>query len=148
MTDLDELMRLKEAATPGPWSHRPDKALYVERLREIITEDETHVCSFTEKNDAEYIVSVCNAVPELVQRIRELEEQCDWLAQAAANAGWGGVRVGKNGIMELARIAVSRAQAERHECPTPEVPCHARDGKICRSDNYLACTATQRRNDA
>ena len=102
MIDLDELMRLSEAATPGPWCHRQDKALYVDRIREIIAEDETHVCSFTEKVDAAYIVAACNAVSELVQRIRELEAQCDWLAQAAANAGWGGVRFGKDGIRELA----------------------------------------------
>lgn len=29
--------------------------------------------------------------------------------------------------------------AEQHECPTPEVSCHARDGKLCMSDNHLAC---------
>lgn len=75
MIDLDELMRLSESATPGPWCHRQDKALYVDRIREIIAEDETHVCSFTEKVDAAYIVAACNAVSELVQRIRELEAQ-------------------------------------------------------------------------
>lgn len=113
MVDLDELMRRHAAATPGPWSHRPDKALYVERLREIITEDETNICSLTEKNDAEYIVAACNAIPELVQRIKELEAQRDWLAQAAANAGWGGVRVGKKEMIEQASTAVQRIKNER-----------------------------------
>ena len=113
MIDLDELMRLHDAATSGQLRHRPDKILYVEQTREIVTQDDTLVCSLTTMDDAEYICAACNAVPELVRRIKGLEAQCDWLAQAAANAGWGGVRVGKDGIRELARRAVQREEDER-----------------------------------
>ena len=112
MIDLDELMRLNDAATPGPWkvatwyggyhTIRPKK------------EPEKSLGQIERKNDAVYIVAACNAVPELVARIRELEEQRDWLAQTAANAGWHGVRVGKEYMIDQARIAVSRAQAEQH----------------------------------
>ena len=153
MTDekLCELMRLHAAATPGPWKvnigdfesedgYGTVTAPYVEADGKTICvpfdrgpDDEN------DEADAAYIVAACNAVPELVSWIRELEEQRDWLAQAAANAGWQSVRVGKEYMIDQARIAVSRAQAEQNECPTPEVSCHARDGKLCMSDNHLAC---------
>lgn len=149
MIDLDELMKLREAATPGPWKTdlgnfdsdgysmviRP----YIEADGKItfVSNDDTDYGY--DENDAAYIVAACNAVPELVARIRELEAQHDWMAQAAANAGWHSVRVGKEYMIDQARIAVSRAQAEQHECPTPEVSCHARDGKLCMSNNHLAC---------
>lgn len=62
------------------------------------------------------------------------------LAGTGSRKCWlGGVRVGKKEMIEQARIAVSRAQSGQHECPTPEVSCHARDGKLCMSDNHLAC---------
>lgn len=146
MIDLDELMRLREAATTGPWkveevSHVINDTVWFSEI--IKTDDgridEKIVNQGAGKADAAYIVAACNAVPELVARIRELEAQRDWMAQAAANAGWHGVRVGKEYMIDQARIAVSRAQAEQHECPTPEVSCHARDGKLCMSDNHLAC---------
>ena len=160
MTDLDELLQLREAATPGPWKvnigdfesedgYGTVTAPYIEADgKTICVPFDRGPADENEEAAAAYRAAACNAVPEHVQRNRELEAQCDWLAQSAATAGWGGVRVGKKEMIEQARIAVSRAQAERHECPTPEVPCHAREGKICRSDNYLACAATQRRNDA
>ena len=158
MLDLDELMRLREAATPGPWAVFGDDGFDEFRGIESPTHCET-ICptvqDYAENSDgyvdyavatdgvsepnAAYIVAACNAVPELVQRIRELEAQCDWLAETAANAGWHGVRVGKEYMIDQARMAVSHAQAERHECPTPEVSCHAREGKLCMSDNHLAC---------
>ena len=143
MIDLDELLKLREAATSGPWeveevSHVINDTVW---FSEIIKtgDDEKIVNQGAGKADAAYIVAACNAVPELVARIRELEAQRDWMAQAAANAGWYGVRVGKDYMIDQARIAVSRAQAEQHECPTPEVSCHARDGKLCMSNNHLAC---------
>ena len=133
MLDLDELMSLHAAATPGPWEHKIDDAFTT------IHTIEPSVASYVSPANAAYICGACNAVPELVARIRELEAQRDWMAQAAANAGWHGVRVGKEYMIDQARIAVSRAQAEQHECPTPEVSCHARDGKFCMSNNHLAC---------
>lgn len=133
MVDFDELMLLKEATTPGPWK----KMLQSSYIIPICTA--LHNNYAQAKADAAYICAACDAVPKMVERIMELEAQRDWLAQAAANAGWHGVRVGKEYMIDQARIAVSRAQAEQHECPTPEVSCHARDGKLCMSDNHLAC---------
>ena len=137
MTDLDELMQLHDAATPGPWwsNYQPDDNMIEGELCQWVmglSDDECPFLDAVEKTcgipategffcpkvvsiseeDLDYIVAACNAVPELVQRIRELESQCDWLAQAAANAGWHGVRVGKEYMIDQARIAVSRAQAE------------------------------------
>lgn len=86
MIDIDELMRLHAAATPGPWEvnigdfesedgYGTVTAPYVEADGKTICvpfdrdpEDEN------DESDAAYIVAACNAVPELVARIRELEE--------------------------------------------------------------------------
>ena len=99
MINLDELMKLMKAARPGPWKvnsgdfesedgYGTVTAPYVEAEGKTICvpvdrgpDDEN------DEADAAYIVAACNAVPEMVARIRELEAQRDWLAQAAANAG-------------------------------------------------------------
>ena len=142
MIDLDELMRLRDEATPGPWkveevSHVINDTVW---FSEIIKtgDDEKIVNQGAGKADAAYICAACNAVPELVTRIRELEAQRDWLAQAAANAGWHGVRVSKEYMIEQACMA-GFVHGEQNECQTPEVSCHTRDGKLCMSDNHLAC---------
>ena len=87
MIDLDELMRLHDAATPGPWSvkigdfesedgYGTVTAPYVEADGKTICvpfdrgpDDENN------EDDTAYIVAACNAVPELVSWIRELEAQ-------------------------------------------------------------------------
>lgn len=84
MIDLDELMRLREAATPGPWRHKiaskrdgmgsiwPFSSIKSEDVRAIQEEEEIITSSITSANAA-YIVAACNATPELVRRIKELE---------------------------------------------------------------------------
>lgn len=85
MIDIDELMRLREAATPGPWKvkigdfeaedgYGTVTAPYVEADGKTICvpfdrgpNDENN------EDDAAYICAACNAVPELVKDIRELE---------------------------------------------------------------------------
>ena len=80
MTDelnLDELERLERAATPGPWtSHRPGR--YGEVLA---TESEWTngyygflVAQSCGPLNAEFIVAARNALPALIRRIRELEQ--------------------------------------------------------------------------
>lgn len=87
MIDLDELMRMHAAATPGPWKvnigdfesedgYGTVTAPYVEADGKTICvpfdrgpDDEN------DESDAAYIVAACNSVPELVARIRELEAQ-------------------------------------------------------------------------
>lgn len=81
---LDELERLRKAATPGPWEQRvvPDeivKGLY----HDAVYQDDTFVaqtCWYKAdryecvKNKADanavYISSACNAVPRLVEMLR------------------------------------------------------------------------------
>lgn len=79
--DLDELERLAKAATPGPWEYR-----LVGRQANIIMADTEPLCatkySHNKSHDAAYIVAACNAVPELVARIRELERQREFFIEA------------------------------------------------------------------
>lgn len=82
MSDLDELMRLHDAATPGTWkvttwyggyhTIRPKK------------EPEKSLGQIERKHDAAYICAACNAVPELVARIRELEDAAEFEARVSA----------------------------------------------------------------
>ena len=81
MVDLDELMRLRAAATPGPWKFCTDE-IYV--CGELIYHDYVgnaegkEVASRVTRvsdEDGAYICAACNAVPELVAWIRELEAQ-------------------------------------------------------------------------
>lgn len=73
MIDLEELERLAKAATPGPWKHRG-----FGMQSNVVFTDYTTVCSTNSLNmphDAAYIVAACNAVPELIARVRELEAE-------------------------------------------------------------------------
>lgn len=71
MVNLDELMRLHAAATPGPWDADVNDIAY--------DSNGDHICytqfSKNSKDNLKYICAACNAVPELVARIRELETQ-------------------------------------------------------------------------
>lgn len=102
MIDLDELMKLRDAATPGPWKTdlgnfdsdgysmviRP----YIEADGKItfVSNDDTDYGY--DEDDAAYIVAASNAVPELVAHIRELEEQRDvlstWIANTFIDSGF------------------------------------------------------------
>lgn len=79
-SDLDELKRLHRAATPGPWM--------TDMLFNIVDDHGIIVHNFEEyghtsnpsKANVRYIVAACNAVPELIARVRELERQRKLLA--------------------------------------------------------------------
>ena len=89
MIDLDEIMRLREAATPGPWKVNigdfESEDGYGTVTAPYVEADGKTICvpfdrgpdDDNDEDDAAYIVAACNAVPELVARIRELEEQLD-----------------------------------------------------------------------
>lgn len=70
---LDELERLREAATPGPWKHniepRRDGMGFIWPFSSIESEDANVTDSIT-RADAAYIVAACNAVPMLVEMLR------------------------------------------------------------------------------
>lgn len=76
MLDLEELERLAKAATPGPWETYPlpgwegiahtvagHKGQYLFDIHKVRNG----------KANAAYIVAACDAVPELIKRVRELE---------------------------------------------------------------------------
>ena len=75
---LDELERLREAATPGPWKHniepRRDSMGFIWPFSSIESEDANVTDSIT-RADAAYIVAACNAVPKLVEMIKYLSEE-------------------------------------------------------------------------
>lgn len=83
---LDELERLRKAATPGPWKHNieprhdgmgfiwPFSSIESEDAKAIEDEEENVTDSIT-RADAAYIVAACNAVPSLVEMIKYLSEE-------------------------------------------------------------------------
>lgn len=71
MVNLDQLMRLREAATPGPWKVEKNHTTYDSWGDSVCYTQQCH----NQNNNLYYIVAACNAVPELVARIRELETQ-------------------------------------------------------------------------
>lgn len=78
--DLEELERLAQAATPGPWFHTTCDM--VGTTESFFDEDFLCVCrtDVPEENkhstdNASYVVAACNAVPELIAENRELRER-------------------------------------------------------------------------
>lgn len=63
---LDELERLRKAATPGPWKHDKwiIKSLEARKIAQTINLD-----------NSAYIVAACNAVPMLVEMVKYLSEE-------------------------------------------------------------------------
>lgn len=92
--DLEELERLAKAATPGPWKVGEGHSakfvmtyedIPVRRLVSVIDGDKG-TCDLARGWDescanAAYIVAACNAAPELIARVRELEERIAELTQ-------------------------------------------------------------------
>lgn len=91
---LDELERLRKAATPGPWKHniepRRDGMGFIWPFSSIESEDANVTDSIT-RADAAYIVAACNAVPMLVEMVKYLSEEAsgevscsgEWVIRAA-----------------------------------------------------------------
>lgn len=74
--DLEKLEWLHKAATPGPWVHEPDEN-FLDHDCQIIRGNTAFVCEFVTEKNAAYIVAACNAVPELIKRVRELERELE-----------------------------------------------------------------------
>ena len=97
MIDLEKLMKLHDAATPGPWKVKigdfESEDGYGTVTAPYVEADGKTICvpfdrgpdDENDEADAAYIVAACNAVPELVARIRALESQRDWLAGIASH---------------------------------------------------------------
>ncbi len=60
---INELLRLREAATPGPWKHDKwiIKSLEARKIAQTINLD-----------NAAFIVAACNAVPRLVEMVQDM----------------------------------------------------------------------------
>lgn len=85
--DLERLERLAKAATPLPW-HKQSFDVYgwKNKRRVFIAQTSKPIMRGIENiaqrlKDADYIEAACNAAPELVARVRELERQRDYLAK-------------------------------------------------------------------
>lgn len=94
MIDLEELEKLAKDATPGPWriDAENNPAHFIMTNEDIpmhrliaISESPIATCDLSRRwtescANAAYIVAACNAVPELIARVRELERQREALA--------------------------------------------------------------------
>lgn len=79
---LDELERLRKAATPGPWSksEQGTNETYHHRIERYYDGKEVpeHIAYVVLPNvfgnlyDAAYIVAACNAVPRLIEMVQDM----------------------------------------------------------------------------
>ena len=72
---LDELERLRKAATPGPWEAWRYNAGFVRISTCPLDPDDDEVIKVADSpditaSDAAYIVAACNAVPRLVEMLK------------------------------------------------------------------------------
>ena len=69
---LDELERLRKAATPGPWDvSQKNSTVYDNYGDSVCDTQQTH----NSQNNLAYIVAACNAVPRLMAMIKYLSEE-------------------------------------------------------------------------
>lgn len=77
-TDLDELEQLSRKATSLPWEMVDARAFLDDEDFEI--RNGGHCIGYgTDEKDAAYIIASCNAVPELIRMVRELEKEKEQL---------------------------------------------------------------------
>lgn len=86
MIDLNELMKLHDKATEGTWeynvlSYYKDYPAYVP-FALIKNQEGIEVSGDCTPDDAAYIVAACNSIPDLIHRIRELEDEVESLRDA------------------------------------------------------------------
>ena len=66
---LDELERLRKAATPGPWDvNQKNLTVYDNYGDSVCDTQQTH----NAQNNLAYIVAACNAVPRLVEMVQAM----------------------------------------------------------------------------
>ena len=75
MIDLEKLERLHAEATPGPWTQRGNFIFCAQNKRLAYVEAERAL----DLQTAAYIVAACNAAPELIAKVRELERTLEIL---------------------------------------------------------------------
>ena len=94
--DIEKLERLSKQATPGPWKDKSFKRNYdwgvicsggkrIAQCTSADVTDERKRVTFEEKlANAAYIAAACNAVPELIAEIRNLQKEVLTLAEENA----------------------------------------------------------------
>lgn len=66
---LDELERLRKAATPGPWDvSQKNSTVYDNYGDSVCDTQQTH----NSQNNLAYIVAACNAVPRLIEMVQDM----------------------------------------------------------------------------
>lgn len=66
---LDELERLRKAATPGPWDvSQKNSKVYGNYGDSVCDTQQTH----NSQNNLAYIVAACNAVPKLIEMVQAM----------------------------------------------------------------------------
>ena len=78
--DIEELKKLAEAATPGPYKegkHPELGSCMVVTENHTVFNYKTWIARHLDPADAAYVVAACNAVPELIARIRSTELEVD-----------------------------------------------------------------------
>lgn len=81
MIDLEKLERLAKAATQLPWEVDDCNNIRIApKGRPIVATIHDYEDYLPRMSDAAYIAAACNAVPELIAMVRELEERNERLA--------------------------------------------------------------------
>jgi hypothetical protein len=79
-SNLDELEKLANLAKPLPWYVNRNPQDFDITLVEMVTLNGQYI-GMMRPHDAKYVITACNAVPELIAKVRKLEQQRDWLAK-------------------------------------------------------------------
>ena len=124
MIDLEKLMELHDAATPGPWKAKigdfESEDGYGTVTAPYVEADGKTICVPTDRgpdddndeDDAAYIVAACNSVPDLVARIRELEARAEFWQRAA---------------VKLAKSICLECPDNKGNCPRRGIEQHGRE---------------------
>ena len=128
--DLEKLERLAAQATPGPWEMVDARAFLDDEDFEI--RNGQHCIGYgTSEADSAYIVAACNAVPELVARVRELEVVEESLARNLADTAFCPLCLIKDcpqyGNGDLGMGAFEPELVDREQCKK-SIIAHARKG--------------------
>lgn len=102
---LDELERLRKAATPGPWEAWRYNAGFVRISTCPLDPDDDEVIKVADSpditvSDTAYIVAACNAVPRLVEMVKYLSEEASGEITLLGRGRW--IEVTPQNLLEKA----------------------------------------------
>lgn len=106
---LDELERLRKAATPGPWSksEQGTNETYHHRIERYYGGKEVpeHIAYvflpnvFGKLHDAAYIVAACNAVPRLIEMVQCLADKASGDVVLLGHGRW--MEITRQNLIEI-----------------------------------------------